>query len=557
MIRKLFPILAVLFALDLVAGVAIYFLSGPGKGDLSWDIATKKSVMTVAYKAYSNPSAADGRWFLSKTIFRNKGVGPVNNLQVSYQIPDYIPWTTPEKYDEVLPGQTIIDLFYPKFPKKVAELTSPQTVTLEIKITYEDGTGKTKDTVEKRNFDLRGVNEIEYTSMAQSEIVNWYDVFENTDLVAAYVTMDDPVLKTFAAEVTKWAGGTTAGAGGGVSETVRLMRTFYTYQIVSGMHYASAKGVPEKRGDAYTSLVQTIRLPRDVVRLNSGLCIELAILWAAVMENLGVQTYIVVIPGHAFAVVVDGNSQIPIECTGIGGPGIGGSLTFEDAVASAQKTLAEAQIIKVIDPKKLQSEGIRPPELPTLSDKDMQDIIAARMRNLQQTPPPDPQPGPGPGPGPQAPPGEGFQVWTQPDGLFSVAYPKSWVSNGAQLRQIQQQIPWYTYAAADQTSGSSVELFHWKSLVDVADAKGQIEGLLERGGSSLNITSQEAVTIGSYKGIVCIGLMTTSAGGEEAVKGVLVATKSDVIGVWVSCPRAVVQQESGVLEKVISTFKVK
>jgi hypothetical protein len=557
MFRKIYPVLAVLFALDLLAGLILFFVGGPGQGSLSWDIATKKSVMTVAYKAYANPSAGDGRWFLSKTIFRNKGPGPVRNLQVSYQIPDYVGWTTPEKYDEILAGQTIIDLYYPKLPAKVAELTSPQSATLEIKIAYEEGSGKMKESVEKRNFDLRGMNEIEYTSMPPEEIVTWYDVFQNTDLLAAFITADDPVLTTFAAEITKWAGGTTAGAGGGTREVLRLMETFYTYQCVSGMHYASAKGVPEKRGDAYTSLVQSIRLPRDVVRSNSGLCIELAILWAAVMEHLGVHTYVVVIPGHAFALVQDeSGSLIPIECTGIGGAGIGGSVPFKKALESAQKTLAEAQIMKIIDPRKLQSGGIRPPELPRLSDKEIQEIIDKRMEQARAKAqaPPRTEPPAAPPPGAAA---ESFQVWTQPDGLYSVGYPRSWVTKGAALRQIQQQVPWYAYAAAHPVSGSSVELFHWKWLSSIAEAKSQIEGLLARGGSSLNLPSQESITMGGYRGIVCVGVMTNSSGVEEAVKGILVSTRSGVVAVWVSCPRAIVQQESSVLEKVLATFKVK
>jgi hypothetical protein len=526
--------------------------AGPGK--LQWDIRTKETVMTFAYKAYASPASAAGKYYLSKIVFQNDGAGPVRNVQVSYQIPEYVSWTTPEKYPEILPGQTVVEVYYPKLPAKVTELTSRTTTTLEIKIAWDPGDGKRREEIVKRDFDLRGVNEIEYTSMPASEIVSWYDVFENTDLVAAFVTTDDPVVKAFAGEVTKFAGGTTAGAGGGVSETARLMSAFYNYQVATGMHYASAKGVPEKLGDV-SSLVQNIRLPREVIMNGSGLCIELAILWSAVMEHLGVKTYMVVIPGHAFTVVVDGGQWIPIECTGIGGAGIGGASSFADAVKSAGKTLSEAQIVKLVDIQALQGQGIRPPELPK-ADLQMVKNELDKRAGARRAPQAQPQPQPGPGPGPEPAPVAGFRTWTGAGGAVSVDYPQAWRVESTTVQNLQRVAPWVLHIAGDTTTGTAVEVYHWTSLDDLEEAVDEMRELVEMVGGTVRVEASQRGSIGKYEAIVVTGV-TSYPGGSTRWKAVFSRSARGIVGVSAGTQPAMFETQKNIIENVIRSVKIR
>lgn len=554
MIRKLFVPLAAVFGLLFVVSAALWLLGGEKPGKLSWDIKTKKTVMTFAYKAYGNPAAAEGRWYLSKTVFKNEGQGPVRNVQISYNIPNWVSWTTPEKFPEILPGQTVIHCYYPQLPDRVTELTSPKTSTLEVKITWDED-GQPKEEIIKKNFDLRGVNEIEYTSLPANEIVTWYDMFENTDLVAAMVTTDDPVVKTFAAEVTKFAGGTTAGAGGGNQEVLRLMKAFYNYQVATDIHYASAKGVPEKLGDVRT-LIQNVRLPREVIMNGNGLCIELAILWSAVMEHLGLKTYLCVIPGHAFTIVVSDNGEwFPIECTGVGGAGIGGSMDFESAVQAAAKTLQEAQVRKLIDVQKLQKEGIRPPELQRIDPKTVQDILAKRAQPRQQPDtPPDRTPQQ-----PEVTPAElgaEFKIFTHPNGLFTFGYPKNWQTDMQSVRNLQQLAPWYIYLAGDPAAGTSVEAYHFKDTSNIEATLDQISNLIETAGGSFELETGVEVKVGGYQGYRCSGTIKSGTGQQPWI-ALLVSTKSGVVGLGTSCNSMTYNQHKGVLEKILQSFKPK
>jgi hypothetical protein len=85
---------------------------------------------------------------------------------------------------------------------------------------------------------------------------------------------------------------------------------------------------------------QRIRLPGDVLDQASGNCIELALLYAAVVEALGMQPAVIIVPGHAYvAVRVDATSDIYyfIETTMIG------QATFKQAVTEGNSEWDEAQ----------------------------------------------------------------------------------------------------------------------------------------------------------------------------------------------------------------------
>jgi hypothetical protein len=74
---------------------------------------------------------------------------------------------------------------------------------------------------------------------------------------------------------------------------------------------------------------QRIRLPGEVLDTNSGNCIELTLLYASVAEALGMQSAIIIIPGHAYVAIREDNKNdyyYFIETTMIG------SATFTDAV---------------------------------------------------------------------------------------------------------------------------------------------------------------------------------------------------------------------------------
>jgi hypothetical protein len=154
------------------------------------------------------------------------------------------------------------------------------------------------------------------------------------------------------------------------------------------MRYAGGLGLPEKIGDTITT-VQTIRLPRDVILSNNGLCIELTLLWASVLEHLGIHSYVMLVPGHAYIVVHSGKDLIPFECTAITPKAVYEKkiVSFEDANQIAMKEFTEAKKsgdFTAVNPRALQAAGIQPPELPEINIDQVKRIISDRTRLAMQ-----------------------------------------------------------------------------------------------------------------------------------------------------------------------------
>jgi hypothetical protein len=85
---------------------------------------------------------------------------------------------------------------------------------------------------------------------------------------------------------------------------------------------------------------QRIRLPAEVLSQAGGNCIELTLLYAATAEALGMESALILIPGHAYvAIRLDGttDSYYFIETTMIGGA------TFKEATHEGNVEWADAQ----------------------------------------------------------------------------------------------------------------------------------------------------------------------------------------------------------------------
>jgi hypothetical protein len=524
--------------------IAIFAFQGGGAGKLSWDPAiVRKSLMTFAYKIYADPAAENGRYFLSKIVFHNDGNGPVRDLSVSYQIPDYIPWTTPETHPEIPPGDTVVQLYYPQLPAKVTQLTSSTTATLETRIRWSDRPGKTKEEILRSNVLLRGVNEIEYTDLPANELLTWYDMFATAPFATAMVTPNDPVVKEFVAEVTKRTGGTMAGIAGGAQEIARMMKAIYDYMCDTGMRYTSDAGVPTRIGDVQTT-VQNVRLPRDVIISNEGLCIELAILWASVMEHLGCNATIVFVPGHAFTVVRYGQGSgdiIPVECTAITPMAVGARkpVPFEDAVKMAAEELEKQRYQIWVNVEQYQKQGFRAPELPNIEIDKIKGILSARSshtatgyaRNS------------GAGNGAVRP---GYFRWTGANNLVSVDVPEHWT------RMENSPIPGMIFAAQDTQTSVAVNVFYYPNLSSVAEAMQTArQGVARVNGGRVRITSQQQ----KGNSIVYTGTTSYRNGGTQWV-GIFGPSPSGVIGFFVGANKGHFQQNQPIISDIINSARL-
>jgi hypothetical protein len=547
-----FLAIAVVFVFCGAGLLVTWVLAAPKPGALSWDPSTiRRSIMSVGYKVYANQHVADGRYFLSKVVLKNTGGRPIRDLTISYQVPDYIPWTTPEVSSELPPGTSIVATYYPKFPERIAHLSNQTTATLEIKLQWKEDGGEAREQVLRDDFTIFGVNEIQYSDLPADDILTWYDQWNLAQFLVCMVTPNDPVVKAYAAAITKRTGGTLAGATQDPEQVAELMKATYDYMRETGMRYASAEGVPVTIGDIRTT-VQTVRLPRDVILSNNGLCIELAILWASIMDHLGCQAYIVLRPGHAFTIVQAGDKTFPIECTAITPKAVGEKtdVPFEKAVQMAWEDLAKQKYKIYYSVQQYRSEGYSSPELPDVDVEKIEATFAGRERegqarnNIAQDRALEQQENEGGQEAQNQPPQPGMTTYQDKNGVVSFSYPQSW-----QVIQPPTGLD-ITFRVYDPTTLMGMDVLEVPNASTAREALRVVARAFAHSGARLGVDDSKSE--GSLT--VVLG-HTSSQRGSNQWFAILHPVSGGVVGVAAGSPSANFQANRQTLLRLLDTVR--
>ncbi len=307
------------------------------KANLEIKIEHAPVIMPAVYKVYENEDALEGKYSLFKMLVTNNSNTTARNVEISMEIPGYIDKKSIQKIPVLLPDQSVVVNCYPAFDQKIVEKTTPSKERVNIKIT-----GSNLDDMEETfPIEIKGRNEFMYTFIPYDEIRTPGEFFDNNTLISCFVTPEDPIIKYFTQKIQeKILKGEAASVENKPEEGVRFLGGIYDATYLSHMVYSGTSGVPSQ-DNGISSVTQSIRLPREVVTGKTGLCIELSILYASVLMNAGLDPVIYFIPGHAYPGFRMKGQYYAIEATGIGGEGMGGRATAQQAFETGMKELGE------------------------------------------------------------------------------------------------------------------------------------------------------------------------------------------------------------------------
>lgn len=327
-----------LTAIGIFLLLASFFFSGKTSGDLEVDIEKADFIMPAVHQVYANPEALDGKYYLFKTKITNKSNSTLEDVTVKYRIPNYIDWTELTVSGEMFPGQTLVVPCYPKFDDKITEKTTESIEKAEIEISWDDA--EEDDIIEEEfSFKLTNRNEYVYTGIKKEEISTWGDMYDNDNLLACFVTPNDPIVKYYSQNLQeKLLKGEAASVTNKPEDGVRFLSGIYEATRRSHMVYSGTKGIPQSTDDVQ-SIVQQVRLPREVITGNTGLCIELSCMYASILSAAGLNPIIYMVPGHAYPGFRMNGQYYAIEATGIGGEGLGSIMTAQQALDKGQEQL--------------------------------------------------------------------------------------------------------------------------------------------------------------------------------------------------------------------------
>jgi hypothetical protein len=190
----------------------------------------------------------------------------------------------------------------------------------------------------------------------------WGSDFKYAPFIASWVTPHDPQVEAVLARAKNYVPDhrlpgyeNWKNQSQQEQETVREAQAIFSALKQLGLSYVKSSLT---FGDN-KKVSERIRMPRESLNFSSANCIDAAVTYASLFENLGMDATVVIVPGHAYAGVrVAQGSQkflfIDVALTG--------RATFETAVASAEKGMAkyDSSFVKQILIQDAREVGIYP-----------------------------------------------------------------------------------------------------------------------------------------------------------------------------------------------------
>lgn len=319
--------------------------ASPAEPELTVQTYVVPEVMTAVYKAYGGDFS--DRWVARATI-TNTGDTPCRDFHIEYRIPGYVETTSAEEYPLILPGQTVRDYCYPVFgPDEMAAIDSETTA--ELIVSYQcDGMDRPVTTT--RRFDFLGHNEWVRTNIPEDERLVFHDWHDNDEFLAAFVTPKDPEVQALAKQLT---------VGLFTAEDDQAMEALG--RIYYGLRDTPYRYITEPESYWTEEAAQHVQFPRETIAHKSGNCVDLSVLFASMLEAVGIKTYLTLSPGHCQLCIElpEEGSIIPVEATMVDDP----KATLQDAMDYAYQWYEEysaQSTFTFIDVQQAWQEGMVP-----------------------------------------------------------------------------------------------------------------------------------------------------------------------------------------------------
>jgi tetratricopeptide (TPR) repeat protein/DNA-binding beta-propeller fold protein YncE len=292
-----------------------------------------KQAFSSAYKRYTNAPVGS-----IKVV--NTGEAEYKNLRLTFHIKDYMDFPTHRRIDVLGPNETTEMPLLASFNNKIRDIDEDTGVQVEVKLDfYHEGQRHFVDVTQPMT--IYGKNAI---------------VWREADMVGSFVTPTDEILKDYVRQAIN----SYRPEKGPLDENMVSAMTWFNVLSAYGMKYVvdPSSPFPQLTKDQ----LDYVQFPRETLKVKSGDCDDLSVLLSAGLENLGIETAMVDVPGHLFLmfntrlpdkekhiislqddlmVVRDGEVWIPLEATMI-------STTFSEAWAEGarkyQKWIQQEQL---------------------------------------------------------------------------------------------------------------------------------------------------------------------------------------------------------------------
>lgn len=190
-------------------------------------------------------------------------------MKLSFSIKRIMDYPTEIEIEELPAFQEIVLDIKPVFSNRILEFTENTSLQSEISLTYHIA-GEPRTTA--RAFPL---------TLYERHAMTW----DRREKVAAFVTPRDPVVADFSRSVVQQY----VNAYSNLHPSIVYGRAIFAALGVYGLTYIVDPTSPYQEFSENAARVDYLQFPRDTLNRKSGDCDDLSILFAALMENIGLR----------------------------------------------------------------------------------------------------------------------------------------------------------------------------------------------------------------------------------------------------------------------------
>lgn len=230
-----------------------------------------QTVFSAAYKNYQDQP-------IGSVKLSNSAGTEFGNLKLSFQIREFMDFPSAVEIPRIGAEEVLEIPIKATFNNRILEVDEDTGVQVEVRLTYLRD-GRKDDITLTQPMTIYGKNAI---------------VWGEPHMIGSFVTPKDDTLRDYVRQVIN----NHLPEPGPLNDKLVTAMAYFSSLSASGTSYIIDPNTPfsELRDDQ----VDYVQFPRETLHLKSGDCDDLSVLISAGLENLGIRTAFVEIPGHLF-----------------------------------------------------------------------------------------------------------------------------------------------------------------------------------------------------------------------------------------------------------------
>ena len=228
-------------------------------------------LFSAAYKKYQDQP-------IGSVKLKNASATDYKNLKLSFEIKEYMDFPTSVDIATIKGNETREFPIKATFNNKILEVDEDTGVQVEVKLVYSQD-GRKDEISLTQPMTIYGKNAI---------------IWGEPAMVGSFVTPKDDTLRNYVRQVAN----AFEPDPGPLNDKLVAAMAFFSSLTATGTSYIIDPNTPFT--DLRDDQIDYVQFPRETLHLKSGDCDDLSVLLSAGLENLGVKTALIEIPGHLF-----------------------------------------------------------------------------------------------------------------------------------------------------------------------------------------------------------------------------------------------------------------